>query len=102
MQRFESTLAAAFAGTKDSHRLRKALQLAATEIRHVEESAEQPPRVLHHQDRPWWSERLQPGRQVRRLPDDAALLRFPLAHEIADDHQPGRDSDPHLERPRRL
>ena len=41
---------------------------------------------------------LQARREVRRLADDAALLRLPRSDEVADDDQPGRDPDPHLQR----
>ena len=36
---------------------------------------------------------LQPRREVRRLANDAVLLRLPRAEEIAADDQPGRNSD---------
>ena len=42
-------------------------------------------------------DRLQPRGEVRRLADDAALLRLPRSDEIADHHEPGRDPDPHVQ-----
>ena len=42
------------------------------------------------------SERLQPRREIRGLADDRLFLRRALADQIADDHQPGGDADPHL------
>jgi hypothetical protein len=41
---------------------------------------------------------LQPGGQVRRVADDAALLSLSRAQEIADHHDPGRDPNPHVQR----
>jgi hypothetical protein len=38
-------------------------------------------------------ESLQSGCEVRRLADDAALLRLFGADQIADDHEPGGDPD---------
>ena len=43
---------------------------------------------------------LQPRREVRRLADDAALLRLARADQVADDDQPGRDADTGLQRQR--
>ncbi len=41
---------------------------------------------------------MQPGSEVGRLADDRSLLRRALADQIADDHQPGSDPDPRVER----
>ena len=45
-----------------------------------------------------FGDRLQARREVRRLADDAALLRLPRPEKIADDDHPGGDPDPHLQR----
>ena len=41
---------------------------------------------------------LQPRREVRRLADDAALLRFARADQVADHDQPGGNADTGLQR----
>ena len=64
----------------------------------LEEIAEQPARALGDDDHVRFGDRLQPRREVRRLADDAALLRLPRSDEVADDDQPGRDADPHVQR----
>ena len=45
---------------------------------------------------------LQARREVRRLADDAALLRLARSDQVADDNQPGRDADTGLQRSARL
>ena len=45
---------------------------------------------------------LQPGGEIGRFADDRLLLRRARADQIADHHQPGRDSDPQLQLSRRL
>ena len=40
---------------------------------------------------------MQPRRKVGRLADDRLFLRRTLADQIADDHQPGGDSDAHAQ-----
>ena len=40
---------------------------------------------------------LQARREVRRLADDAALLRLPRSDQIADDDQPGGNADAGLQ-----
>ena len=40
---------------------------------------------------------LQARREVRRLADDAALLRVPRSDQVADHDQPGRDADTGLQ-----
>ena len=40
---------------------------------------------------------LQPGGEVRRLADDPALLCRTLTDQVADDDEPGSDTDPRLE-----
>ena len=41
---------------------------------------------------------MQARREVRRLADDAALLRLARSNEVADDHQAGGDPDAHAQR----
>ena len=41
---------------------------------------------------------LQARREVRRLADDAALLRLPRSDQVADHDQPGRNADAGLQR----
>ena len=43
-------------------------------------------------------DRLQARREVRGIADDPALLRLARSDEVADDDQPGRDADPHVQR----
>ena len=59
--------------------------------RQLEQVAEQPARALGDDDAVRLGDALQPRREVRRLADDAALLRLPRSDQVADDDEPGRD-----------
>ena len=67
------------------------------EIPKFEEIAEEPSRPVGNDDPIRLRYPLQPRREVRRLADDAALLRLARADEIADHDQTGRDPDAHLQ-----
>ena len=41
---------------------------------------------------------LQARREVRRLADDAALLRLARSNQVADDNEPGGNADAGLQR----
>lgn len=58
-----------------------------------EEVADQPARGLRDHHIAWCGERLQARSEVGGLTNDAALLGF---NEVADDNQPGGDTDPTL------
>ena len=74
-----------------------ALEVLCPEVLELEEIAEKPPRAVGDDDHVRLGDALQARREVRRLADDAALLRFARADEVADDDQPGRDADAHLQ-----
>ena len=80
------------------HRPGDALEVLGPEVLQLEEVAEKPARALGDDDHVRLGDPLQPRREVRRLADDAALLRLPRADEVADDDQPSRDPDAHLQR----
>ena len=99
MQRLE----AAFRGTRPQRRPGPrrpgdALEVLRPEVLKLEQIAEQPARALGDDDHVRLGDRLQPRREVRRLADDAALLRLARSDQVADDDQPGRDADPHVQR----
>ena len=83
------------------HRRAQALELDGTQIRVLEQTAGQPPRARRDHHGPRLGQCLQPRREVRRLADHRLFLRCALADQIADDHQPGGDADPHLQWRRR-
>ena len=96
-------LEAAFRGTRPQRRPGPrrpgdALEVLRPEVLKLEQIAEQPARALGDDDRVRLGDRLQARREVRRLADDAALLRLPRSDQVADDDQPGRDPDPHVQR----
>ena len=96
-------LEAAFRGTRPQRRPGPrrpgdALEVLRPEVLKLEQIAEQPARALGDDDHVRFGDRLQPRREIRRLADDAALLRLPRSDEVADDDQPGRDPDPHAQR----
>ena len=70
------------------HRLRlgEAGQRLRPEIGEIEQPADLPARRFANDQRVPRSQGLQPGGEVRRLADDAALLAGALADQIADHH----------------
>ena len=63
----------------------------------LEEIAEEFSCALGDNDRVWLGNALEPRREVRRLADDAALLGFTRADQVADHDQTGRDADTGLQ-----
>ena len=74
-----------------------ALHLDRTEIAILEQIADQPAGARGDDYRVRLRQGLQPGGEVRRLPDDRLLLRRALPDQIADDDQPGGNPDARLE-----
>ena len=72
------------------------------EILRLEERADLPPRAFGDDEGIWCRKRLKPRRKVRRLADNAPLLRRARADQIADDGEAGGEAEPHLERLRRV
>ena len=68
----------------------------------LEEIAEKPSRALGDDDRVRLGDALQARREVRRLADDAALLRLARSDQVADHDQPGGNADAGLQRSVRL
>src|SRR5262249_41374641 len=66
------------------------------------EIAEKSTRAVTDDDHVRLGNLLQPRREIWRLANDAVLLRLPPADEIADDDQPGRNSDTGLQGSARL
>src|SRR5271166_4830181 len=79
-----------------------ALEVLRAEVLQLEEIAEQAPRAFGDDHHVRLGDALKTGREVWRLADDAALLRFARTDQVADDDQPGRDADPGPQRKRRL
>ncbi len=79
----------------------QALDLDRAEILIVEVTPGEPPRARPDHHRARLGQRLQPRREVRRLANDPAFLRFARADEIAHDDEARGDADPHLQWRRR-
>ena len=94
MQRLE----AAFHRTRPQrrqgpHRPGDALEVLGPEVLKLEQIAEKPSRAFGDDHRVRLGDALQARREVRRLADDAVLLRRTRADQVADDDQPGGDAD---------
>src|SRR6516164_1597789 len=74
-----------------------ALEVFRPEVLQFEEIAEEPPRALGDDDCIRLGDALQPRREVRGLTDDATLLSFTRADQVADHSEPGRDSNAYLQ-----
>ena len=99
VQRLEPALNRAPPDRRESlHRACNALQVLVPQILQFEQIADEPACAFGNDDHARRRDRLQPRGQVRRLADDAALLRFPRSDQVADHDQPGRDSNPNLQR----
>jgi hypothetical protein len=79
-----------------SHRPGDPLELLWPEVAQLEEIAEEPARCLSNDDGVRLGDALQACREVRRLADNTALLRFAAPDEISNDHQAGGSPNPHL------
>ena len=71
-------------GSPGFHRTADAFEVFWTEVLKIEEIAKKPSRALSDDDGVRLSNPLQPCRKVRRLADDAALLRLSSPDQIAD------------------
>ena len=80
------------------HRPGDALEVLRPEVLKLEQIAEKPSRALGDDDPVRLGDALQARRKVRRLADDAALLRLARSDQVADDDQPGRNADTGLQR----
>ena len=99
VQRLEAALGATLAfDPPGGERLGEALEALRAEVGQLEQPADQPARRLADHDAARLGERLQPGREVRRLADHRLLLRRALADQLADHDQAGRDADPGRQR----
>ena len=67
------------------------------EIFDLEQRTDLPPGTLGNDERARCGQPLQPGRKVRRLADDAALLRCTRADEIAHHNKPAGNPEPHTQ-----
>ena len=73
------------------------LRSLCSEVLQLEQIAEELSRALGDDDRIRLGNALQPCREVRRLADDAALLRLARSDQIADHDQSGRNADAGLQ-----
>ena len=89
-------------GREGTYRPGDALEVLCPEVLKLEEITEQPSRALGNDHHVRLGNPLQARREVRRLADDAALLRFPRTDQVADDDQAGRDADTCLQGNARL
>ena len=74
------------------------LRSLCPEVFKLEEIAEKLSRALGDDHRVRLGNALQARRKVRRLADDAALLRLTRSDQVADHDQPGRNADTGLQR----
>src|SRR5262249_17521082 len=79
------------------HRPDDALEVPWPEVLQLKEIADKSARAVADDDRVRLGDPLQARSEVRRLANDAALLRLPRPGEIADNHQPRRNSDTGLQ-----
>ncbi len=78
------------------HRPGDPLELLWPEVPQLEEIAQQPAGGLGNDDRVRLGDALKACREVRRLADDTALLRFAGPDKVPDHHQAGGNPNPHL------
>jgi hypothetical protein len=98
-QRLEAAQHAAFTDhLPGALRLGEAGERLRPEIRDLKQCADLPPRALGNDHRARCGQRLQPGSEVRRLADHAALLRGARADQIPDHDEPAGDAEPHIHR----
>ena len=103
MQRLE----AAFHRTRPQrrpgpHRPGDALEVLRPEVLQLEQIAEKSSRALGDDHHVRLGDPLQARREVRRLADDAALLRLSRSDQVADHNEPGCNADTGLQRSARL
>jgi hypothetical protein len=79
------------------HRRGDALDLDRPEVAVLEEIADQPACARGDYDSFGLGQGLQARGKVRRLADNRLFLRRAAADQIADDHQPGSDTDTRLQ-----
>ena len=99
VQRFET----AFLRARPQRRPRArrpgdAFEVLRAEIGKLEKVAHQFSRALADDDATGRGYPLESGGQVRRVADDAALLRLSRTQQIAYDHDPSGDADSHAQR----
>ena len=80
------------------HRPGDALEVLCPEVLQLEEIAEKLSRALGDDHHVRLGDPLQARREVRRLADDAALLRLARSDQVADDNEPGGNADTGLQR----
>ena len=80
------------------HRPGDTLEVLRSEVLKLEQIAEKPARALGYDDCVRLGDALQARRQVRRLTDNAALLRLARSDQVADNNEPGRNADTGLQR----
>ncbi len=91
-------LATGFSPSAAQARAGLAIPLPGSQILKLEEIAEKLSRALVDDHAVGLGNPLQPRREVRRVADDAALLRLSGPQKIADHHVPRRDADPRVQR----
>ena len=77
---------------------RDPLEVSGSQILKLEEIAEKLSRAPVDDHTVGLGDPLQPRREVRRVADDASLLRLSGHQKIADHHVPRRDADTHVQR----
>ena len=75
-----------------------ALEVSCSEVLQLEKIAEKPSCALGDNDHVRLGKSLQTRREVRRLADDATLLRGRRSDQVADHDQAGRNADTGLQR----
>ena len=84
------------------HRPGDALEVLCPEVLKLEQIAEKSSRAFGDDHHVRLGDPLQARREVRRLADDAALLRLARSDQVADHDQPGGNADARLQRERAI
>ena len=99
VKRVEPALSRTFRqGRIGARRPGHALEVLRAKVAEFEQVADQFARALANDDAVGRGDPLQPGGQIGRVADDAALLRLSGAQEVADDHDARRDAHAHMQR----
>ena len=79
------------------HRPRDALEVLGPKVLQLEDIAEKPSRAVGNDDHIRLGDPLQARRKVRRLTDDAALLRLARPDQVADNNKTCSNADASLQ-----
>src|ERR1700752_2072189 len=85
-----------------AHGFGETFKLSVAEVPQLKEIAKKPARCFGNDNRIWLGNPLQPRGKVWRLADDTAFASFARSSLIADNDQPGGDTNTSLQQSRRF